>query len=265
VAELTFIDRMETIARRLGGYYYPWVSTLGANDGEGAYTALVETHLSPEATVLEPGCGHGRDMVWFAPKVARYIGYDLSQGFIRVARETALRQGLGHVQLIHANSSPDANGGHPQIPLPAHSVDLIISRRGPTNWIADARRVAKPGAWLIQLNPQPLPAPAWDEMLPQDLRAEPHRDFDMGGHVREMLAEAGIALHSAWCFDVPERFTASDQLYTYLAWNRFHAMGVVARPYEQARPFLDAVMRKHAGPGGLEVRRGRFLWMARID
>ena len=265
MAELSFIDRMETIAKRMGGFYYPWVSTLGANDGEAAYTALVEAHLSPEANVLEPGCGHGRDMVWFAPRVRHYVGYDLSQGFIKVARETALRQGLGNVQLALANSSPLANGGHPRIPVEDRSIDLIISRRGPTDWIADARRVCRPGAWLIQLNPQPKPAPIWDHMLPEDLRAEPNRDFDMGQHVRDMLAEAGIALHSAWCFDVPERFSAADQLYTYLAWNRFHALGVMARPYRESRDALEAVMRRHAGPGGLEVRRGRFLWMARID
>ena len=121
------------------------------------------------------------------------------------------------------------------------------------------------GAWLVQLNPQPKPPPVWDHMLPEDLRAEPNRDFDMGGHVRDMLAEAGIALHSAWCFDVPERFSAADQLYTYLAWTRFHALGVMARPYAESKAALEAVMRRHAGPGGLEVRRGRFLWTARVD
>jgi SAM-dependent methyltransferase len=265
VAELNVIERMEVIAQRLGGFYYPWISTLGANDGEGAYTNLIEAHLSSTATVLEAGCGHGRDMVWFAPKVDRYIGYDLSEGMIGIARDTALRQGLGNVDLIHANSSAAANGGKARIPVEDASVDMIISRRGPTNFISDARRVCRPGAWLIQLNPQPSPVPPWDGMLPADLRAEPDRGFDIGGHIRGLLDGAGIGLHSAWTFDVPERFAGADQLYAYLAWNQLHGLGRQAQPFEAARPALEAVMARHGGPGGLEVRRRRFLWMARID
>ncbi|HEX5377807.1 MAG TPA: class I SAM-dependent methyltransferase [Phenylobacterium sp.] len=264
-SDLNFIERMDLIAERMGGFYYPWVSTLGPNDGEAAYTALVETHLWPQATVLEAGCGHGRDMVWFAPKVERYVGYDLSEGMIRIAQDTALGQGLGQVELVHANSSAGANGGHPRIPMEDASVDLIISRRGPTNFIADARRVCRPGSWLIQLNPLPAPTPAWDHMLPEDLRAEPDRDFDVAAHIRGELAASGIALHSAWTFDVPEHFAAADQLYAYLAWNRFYGMGRQAQPFETARPALEWVMAAHGGAQGLEVRRRRFLWAARID
>lgn len=265
MGELNVIERMEVIAQRLGGFYYPWISTLGANDGEAAYTSLIEAHLSSTATVLEAGCGHGRDMVWFAPRVDRYLGYDLSQGMIRIARETALRQGLGNAELIHANSSAAANGGKVRIPVEDASVDMIISRRGPTNFISDARRVCRPGAWLIQLNPQPSPVPVWDPMIPEDLRAEPERDFDVGVHIRGLLDGAGIALHSAWSFDVPERFASVEQLYAYLAWNQLHGLGRQAQPLDTARPALEAVMARHAGPGGLEVRRRRFLWMARVD
>lgn len=238
---------------------------MGGFCSAAAYTELVDSHLSATATVLEAGCGHGRDMVWFAPKVDRYIGYDLSESFIRIARETALRQGLGHVELIHGNSSAMSNGGAVRIPVEDDSVDMIISRRGPTNFILDARRVCRPGAWLIQLNPQPAPAPVWDDMLPEDLRSEPQRDLDIGGHIRGLLDRAGIALHSAWAFDVPERFAAVDQLYAYLAWNQFHGLGLEAQPFETARRALEKVMARHAGPGGLEVRRRRFLWMARVD
>jgi SAM-dependent methyltransferase len=265
VAGLNVVERAEFIARRQGGFFYPWTSTLGAHDGEAAYTDLVDARLSSASTVLEAGCGHGRDMVWFAPKVERYVGYDLSESFIRIARETALRQGLGHVELVHANSSANANGGRARIPADDASVDLIISRRGPTNFISDARRVCRPGAWLIQLNPQPAPTPEWDAMLPPDLRGEPNRDFDVGGHIRDLLDGAGIALHSAWTFDVPECFTAVDQLYAYLAWNQLYGLGLLARPFEAVREDLEAVMARYAGPGGLEVRRRRFLWMARID
>nr|QQZ49967.1 hypothetical protein JKL49_25315 [Phenylobacterium glaciei] len=148
--------------------------------------------------------------------------------------------------------------------MPDASVDMIVSRRGPTNFILDAPRVVRPGGWLIQLNPMPSPRYAWDDELPEDLRSEPARDFDMAGHICGLLAQAGLALHSSWAFDVPEYFTDARQLYAYLAWNQFHGLGLRAQPLESALPALEAVMERHAGPEGLDVRRRRYLWSSRI-
>nr|QQZ49968.1 hypothetical protein JKL49_25320 [Phenylobacterium glaciei] len=82
---LNAVERMDALAEGQGGFFYPWTSTLGADDGEDAYTALVERHLSPDLSVLEAGCGHGPDVLRFAPQVARYGGYDFSEGFVRIA------------------------------------------------------------------------------------------------------------------------------------------------------------------------------------
>ena len=261
---LNAVERMDALAAGQGGFFYPWTSTLGAEDGEDAYARLVERHLSPHLTVLEAGCGHGPDLPRFAPQAARYVGYDFSEGFIRIAGERAAAAGLTNVELICSNSSANANGGRPRIPMPDASVDLIVSRRGPTNFILDAPRVVRPGGWLIQLNPMPSPRYPWDDELPEDLRSEPARDLDMAGHIGGLLSEAGLALHSGWSFDVPEYFTDGRQLYAYLAWNRFHGLGLRAQPPESALPALEAVMAKHAGPEGLDVRRRRYLWCARI-
>lgn len=261
---LNAIERMDVLAAGQGGFFYPWTAALGPDDGEEAYARLVERHLSPGLTVLEAGCGHGPDVLRFAPQVARYVGYDFSEGLVRIAGEGVAAASLSNVELICANSSAGANGGRPRIPMGDASVDMIVSRRGPTNFILDARRVVRPGGWLIQLNPAPSPRYAWDDELPQDLRSEPARDFDMAGHIASLLAQAGLALHSAWSFDVPECFTDAAQLYAYLAWNQFHGLGLRAHPLESARPALEAVMAKHAGPEGLDVRRRRYLWSARI-
>ncbi|MBR7621312.1 class I SAM-dependent methyltransferase [Phenylobacterium sp. 20VBR1] len=261
---LNAVERMDALAEGQGGFFYPWTSTLGADDGEDAYTALVERHLSPDLSVLEAGCGHGPDVLRFAPQVARYGGYDFSEGFVRIAGARAAAAGLTNVELICSNSSAGANDGRPRIPMPDASVDMIVSRRGPTNFILDAPRVVRPGGWLIQLNPMPSPRYAWDDELPEDLRSEPARDFDMAGHICGLLAQAGLALHSSWAFDVPEYFTDARQLYAYLAWNQFHGLGLRAQPLESALPALEAVMERHAGPEGLDVRRRRYLWSSRI-
>ena len=261
---LNAIQRMDALAAGQGGFFYPWTSNLGADDGEEAYAELVERHLSPDLTALEAGCGHGPDVLRFGPQVGRYVGYDFSEGFVRIARERADQAGQKNVELICANSSANANGGRPRIPMGEASVDIIVSRRGPTNFILDARRVVRPGGWLIQLNPAPSPRQAWDDELPEDLRSEPDRDFDMAGHIAGLLAQAGLALHSGWSFDVPECFTDPRQLYAYLAWNQFHGLGLRAQALESALPALEKVMAKYAGPQGLDVRRRRYLWCARI-
>jgi SAM-dependent methyltransferase len=177
---LDYFEQLEALAAQQGGYFYPWRSALGAGNGEDAYTQLVEDHLSANKVVLDAGCGHGTDMLAFAPRVRRFIGYDAVESFINIARHRAAKAGLTNVELVLSNSSPQFNGGAAHIPVADDALDLIISRRGPTNWIADARRACRPGARLIQLNPLRGPDFPWNHELPEGLRfaedpANPHR------------------------------------------------------------------------------------------
>jgi SAM-dependent methyltransferase len=43
-------------------------------------------HLPPNPTILEAGCGAGRDMAWFEARGAAVTGIDLSPGMLAVAR-----------------------------------------------------------------------------------------------------------------------------------------------------------------------------------
>ncbi|MFI4973890.1 MAG: class I SAM-dependent methyltransferase [Caulobacterales bacterium] len=260
---MDYFEQLEALAARQGGYFYPWRSQLGAGDGEAAYTTLVEAHLRPDAVVLEAGCGHGNDLLAFAPKVARFIGYDAVEPFIATARERAADAGLTNVELIVHNSSARFNGGAARMPAEPGSVDLIVSRRGPGNWIDDARRVCRPGARLIQLNPLPSPTPAWNEDLPPGLRmvenpANPGHP-DLPNEIQEQLRRGGLMPHSAWTFDVPEVFTEPDELYRCLTFMRFEP-GVLS--LEEARPHLERLL---ATEGRVDVRQRRYLWMASVD
>ena len=190
-----YFEHMRRLASRQGGYAYDWVSDLAPGNGEDAYTALVLEHLTPGAVVLEAGCGHGPDIPGFAPKCARYIAYDAVDEFIAIARKGCAD--YPNVELITANSSARHNNGRARIPADDASLDLIISRRGPGNWIADARRACKPGAVLIQLNPGEWRAPAWAESLPGDLRreeAEEHRRLAEAARDRALDPERLAAL-----------------------------------------------------------------------
>jgi SAM-dependent methyltransferase len=257
--ELNYFEQLEALAAQQGGYFYPWRSVLGDGNGEDAYTQLVEAHLSPEKVVLDAGCGHGTDMLAFAPKVRRFIGYDAVESFIAIARRRAAETGLANVELVLCNSSPQHNGGVARLPAADHTLDLVISRRGPTNWIADAPRACRPGARLIQLNPLPAPEkPSWNNELPQTLRlaedlANPGRP-DLAVEIEAALAAAGLGLEDGRIFDVPEVFTEPEDLYRYLTFMRFES-GTPS--WEAVRPDLQRLFARH---GSIEARQRRFLW-----
>jgi SAM-dependent methyltransferase len=258
---VNYFEQLEALHQVQGGYFYPWRSRLGEGDGESAYTALVEVHLGPDVTVLDAGCGHGSDMLLFAPRVRRFYGYDAVASFVEAARRRAAEAGLANVELIHANSSARFNGGAARIPVADHSLDLIISRRGPGNWIADARRACRPGARLIQLNPLPSPMPAWHDDLPVSLaRAENPANPshpNLPAEVQADLAAAGLTPAGAWIIDVAEVFDEPDELWRALTFMRFED-GVMT--IEEARPLLRRVL-DHAG-GSVDLRQRRYLWTA---
>jgi SAM-dependent methyltransferase len=260
---LNYFEQLEALAEQQGGYFYPWRSALGDGNGEDAYTQLVEAHLSPEKVVLDAGCGHGTDMLAFAPKVRRFIGYDAVESFIAIARRRAAEIGLANVELVLTNSSPRFNGGVARIPATDHAIDLVISRRGPTNWIADARRACRPGARLIQINPLPTPEPAWNGELPQALRtagnpANPGRP-DLIGEIEAALAAAELRLEDGQIFDASEVFSEPEDLYRYLTFMRFEPD---TPSWGAARPHLEQLLARR---GPIDVRQRRFLWTAVVD
>jgi SAM-dependent methyltransferase len=261
---LDYFEQLEALAAQQGGYFYPWRSALGEGNGEDAYTQRVEAHLSPEKVVLDAGCGHGTDMLAFAPKVRRFIGYDAVESFISIARRRADDVGLTNVELALCNSSPRHNGGVARIPAPDHAIDLIISRRGPTNWIADARRVCRPGARLIQINPLPRLEPlSWNGELPPTLRlaenpANPGRP-DLAADIEAALAAAGLRLEDGQVFDVAEVISEPQDLYLCLRIMRF----VPGSPsWLGARAHLESLLARH---GPIDMRQRRFLWTAVVD
>ncbi|MFC3078312.1 class I SAM-dependent methyltransferase [Phenylobacterium terrae] len=261
---LDILQRMRGLAASQGGYFYPWKSRIAAGNGEDAYAALVEACLQPDATVLEAGCGHGPDIGRFAPKVARYVAYDAAAEFVEIARRASAEQGLSNVELVVANSAPRHNAGRARLPVADASVDLIVSRRGPTNFILDARRVVRPGGALIQVNPVD-PEAAWFAALPAALPL-PGRFREAGGfetiagRIADRLAEGGLALHSAWTFDVPEVIATPQDLYAFLTW-----LTDDPPPAQTVRADLERLFRDFAGPEGLELRHRRYLWKAVVD
>lgn len=238
------------------GYFYPWRSTVAPGNGEDAYLRLLEAHLAPEKVVLDVGCGHGETVLYIAPRCRWVIAYDRVGSFIRMARKAANERKASNVSFLLADSSERANGGRPRIPARDDTFDLLVSRRGPLHWIEDARRVARPGAGLLQLNPVETPPPIWNGELPAALRFA-DRVSDIRTSVEARLASGGLTLHSCWTFDVPESFGDPDQLYLRLSWGKPDVPLL-----QRVRRTLANIFARHAAADGLRLRHRRFLWKA---
>lgn len=63
------------LAAETGVYDYPWTQVLSAPSAETLFDTLLEDLLTPEAHVLEAGCGYGRDAQRFAGRVQSYTGF----------------------------------------------------------------------------------------------------------------------------------------------------------------------------------------------
>ena len=76
--------------------------------------------------------------------------------------------------------------------------------------------------------------------------------------LRARLEAAGVCLHSAWTFDVPEILSGARELYRHLTWLRDEPPS-----FEALGPRLQAVLDRHGG--AVDMRQKRFLWKAVIN
>ncbi len=237
---------------------------VGAYGGEVFYLDFVKAHMRPDEDVMDVGCGHGEDALRLAQLCRNFLGYDPAPSFIELARENARAAGLENVTFLVHDSSAKANQGRVRIPVGDESLDLIISRRGPVHWIADAKRVVRSGGVLIQLCMSGrLPVPEWNVELPEPFDRENHHLPDMMlDTVKGALADAGIELHSFWTFDVPALLDGPGRLYKALAFGRPPAD---IPSYSEVEEALKAIFFRHRKHGKLDIRQRRLLWKAVID
>lgn len=117
---------------------------VSASLGCGNPTALAQLH--PGETVLDLGSGGGIDVLLSARRVApsgKAYGLDMTDEMLALARENQRKAGLDNVEFL--------KGEIENIPLPDHSVDVIISNcvinlsADKDRVFEEAFRVLKPG------------------------------------------------------------------------------------------------------------------------
>jgi SAM-dependent methyltransferase len=251
----------DRLSRLQAGYYYPWNSLISNGNGDQAYLELIMQYIDKDKDVLEVGCGHGEQALEIAPYCRNLLAYDRVPGYIELAQAAALQRSISNVTFICADSSAQYNH-RPLIPAEPNSFDLLISHMGPLHWVEDARRVARPGAILIQLNPMETPPPGWNHMLPGELRLPSTNGHTMRAVVEKRLAFGGLGLHSCWTFDVPEYLPNAYELYKLLSWGYTDEE---VPPWEQVQDILEGIYRNHASPDGLAIPHRRLLWMSIVE
>ncbi len=256
------------------GFTHPWQSTVAAGNGEDAFIELVERYLQPESAVLDLGCGHGEFTLLLAAKCRSIVGIEREPGYLELARELAAEKNAVNVQFFQVNLTGDNEEGRvfAGIPLPDKSIDLFVNRRGPLlcRYLAEALRVARPGALIVGLHPGGnAPAPIWCDLLPEPYQKAVLGRFsfdETASWVTEPLRAAGISDYSLWWLDVPELLGTPHDLYARLDLvARLNMPQPADAPaYQTIEPLLTKIFEQYGTPQGLILRHQRLLWQARL-
>ncbi|MDR2216482.1 MAG: class I SAM-dependent methyltransferase, partial [Nevskiaceae bacterium] len=103
-----------------------------------------------KAIALDVGCGAGHLSFALAPHVAKLIAADPAPSMLATVNASAAQRGLANIQTCQAHA--DA------LPFPDATFCLVSSRYSAHHWpdvpaaLAQMRRVAKPGGWLLMID-----------------------------------------------------------------------------------------------------------------
>jgi ubiquinone/menaquinone biosynthesis C-methylase UbiE len=145
-AALKNMKHSESVSQSFGpaaaAYLASPVHALGA-ELEILSKRIAET---PQARVLDLGCGAGHTSFATAPYAAEVVAYDLTKEMLAVVETEAMRRGLANIRT--------KKGSVENLPFIHASFDWIVSRYSAHHWrniaqaLKEAKRVLKPGGTL---------------------------------------------------------------------------------------------------------------------
>ncbi len=111
--------------------------------------AISHMKIADTDRVLDLGIGTGVSLNYY-PKRGRIYGIDLSSGMLRQARKKIIERGLDHAQVFQADALylPFADDSFDHVFI-SHVISVVSD---PYRLIAEAQRVAKPGARIVLVN-----------------------------------------------------------------------------------------------------------------
>lgn len=109
--------------------------------------AATRARLTPEAVVLELGCGTGTTAVYHAPVVAHIDAVDISSGMLEIARGRAAEAGVTNITFHEADVERFEAKPESYDMVMLHSVLHLLD--DPAAMVTRAAGFLKPGGWLV--------------------------------------------------------------------------------------------------------------------
>jgi ubiquinone/menaquinone biosynthesis C-methylase UbiE len=162
---------------------------------------LDRTGLTRGQSAIDMGCGPSGIIDLLAERVTpggRVAGLDADPVHVAMAREFAAKRGLGSVELM------DADARHTGLPPDSfdvvHGRTLLVTIPDPAEVLAEMRRLARPGGWVVGLEADAehslcYPAhPAWDRLCEIFRTAFSRNGADpfIGRRMPELYRRAGV-------------------------------------------------------------------------
>jgi ubiquinone/menaquinone biosynthesis C-methylase UbiE len=154
--------------------------------GADLQTLAREVAATPDADVLDLGCGAGHVSFGVAPHARSVVAYDIAEGMLATVAAAARDRGLATIRT--------QQGPAEQLPFAAATFDWVLSRMSAHHWhdvpaaLAEVRRVLKPGGRVLFVDIAGTDHPLLDTHLQT---VELLRD---GSHIRDYRADEWVAL-----------------------------------------------------------------------
>jgi len=127
ITRRTYDEIAEDYARKLRDPY------LGGSEAyhKMAVDKFISLLPSPQARILDVGCGFGHDLGYFQAKGLPTCGADLSRNMLSLARRNFPAAGLCHMDMRYLNFKPESFGGvwaaHCLYHIPRRDISQVIS------------------------------------------------------------------------------------------------------------------------------------------
>jgi SAM-dependent methyltransferase len=131
------------VAGQFGPRAAAYVASAVHAQGEDLQQLAAMVKGSPQARVLDLGCGGGHVSFNAAPHVAEVVAYDLSEDMLAAVAATAAERGLANIRT--------ERGRVEALPFADASFDFVLTRYSAHHWddlgaaLREARRVLTPG------------------------------------------------------------------------------------------------------------------------
>jgi len=240
------------VEQQFGEVAAAYLSSTVHSQGADLVSIADRLQKTPDASVLDLGCGAGHLSFAAAPHVASIVAYDLSADMLRTLAHEARKR--GHENILTRQGTVQA------LPFADASFDFVCTRFSAHHWteirtaLKEARRVLKPGGGLVIIDTCAPENPLFDTHLQtiELLRDESHVRNYSPSEWNSMLTEAGFAVNAQSMWKLPLDFTAwvtrmrTPDLYVHAISSLLLNASHEVREYFQVEPdgsfVLDTIM-----------------------